>query len=48
MRAYGSKRTYGDCRTSRSKRGGKIKVIEAIKNHKLVRQLFKWKRLTER
>ncbi len=34
MRAYGSKRTFGDCFTERRKRGGKIHVIENIKNHK--------------
>lgn len=43
MRAYGSKRTFGDCLTKKHKRGGKIHVIENIKNHKHGRKLDEMK-----
>lgn len=34
MRAYGSKRTFGNCRTSRPKAGGRIVVREFVKTRK--------------
>lgn len=38
MLPYGSKRTYGDCRTSRRFGMGKIHVVVSVKNHKHGRQ----------
>lgn len=38
MQAYGSKRTFGNCRTARPRRGGKIHVRVATKNRKLDRR----------
>lgn len=34
MRAYGSKRTHGGCKTSRVRPGAKIQVRVVVKNHK--------------
>lgn len=41
MRPYGSKRTLGKCKTEKHRNGGKIHVIETIKNHKFGRTI-KW------
>ena len=38
MKAYGAKRTYGGCRTSR-RNGGKIKVRVFVKNRKRGRRI---------
>jgi hypothetical protein len=35
MLAYGSKRTLGNCTTSKHRKGAKIKVKECIKNKKI-------------
>jgi hypothetical protein len=39
MRPYGSKRTLGNCMTKKSGHGGKIHIIERIKNHKFNRKV---------
>jgi len=41
MKAYGSKRTYGGCRTRRPVPGGRIIVQVFVKNRKRVRALVK-------
>jgi hypothetical protein len=41
MKAFGSKRTFGNCATKLYKHGGKIHVTVRVKNRKAGRQVSK-------